>query len=94
MTERLTYRINELADALGVSRITIDRKIKSGELRTTKALGPVLIYADSVNALLGAGTQGKPPSPAGQETSPMPPSVLGAGRSRRRVYTQLPSGLQ
>jgi excisionase family DNA binding protein len=48
---RLAYRVNEAAKLLGVSRRTIERRIKDKTLKTTKMLGVRLIEAESVKAL-------------------------------------------
>ena len=48
---RLAWRVDELAKAIGVSRRTIERKIKDGTLKSTKALGARLVLAESVTAL-------------------------------------------
>jgi excisionase family DNA binding protein len=54
-TPRLAYRTDELARLLGVSRATIERRIKDGTLKTTKILGVRLIDAESVKALFEPG---------------------------------------
>jgi excisionase family DNA binding protein len=51
MTERLTYRVNELAGMLKVNRRTIERRIKDGTLKAFKVVGITLIDAESVKAL-------------------------------------------
>jgi excisionase family DNA binding protein len=48
---RLAYRVDELAKALGVHRRTIERAISSGKLKSTKALGARLVWAESVREL-------------------------------------------
>jgi excisionase family DNA binding protein len=49
--ERLTYRVNELAETLKVNRRTIERRIKDGTLRAFKVVGVTLIDAESVKAM-------------------------------------------
>jgi excisionase family DNA binding protein len=53
MTERLAYRVDEAAKALGVSTKTIKRRIADGTLKSTKIAGVRLIDAESVKALFG-----------------------------------------
>ena len=48
---RLGYRVDELAAALGVCSKTIERRIKDGTLKATRALGATIISAESVKAL-------------------------------------------
>lgn len=50
---RIGYRVDELAAALGVSRRTIERRIKDGTLKSTRALGVTLVSAESVAAIFG-----------------------------------------
>ena len=52
---RLGYRVDELTSALGVSRDTIDRRIKDGTLKAGKVLGVRLIEPESVRALFEPG---------------------------------------
>lgn len=49
---RLAYRLTELAEARGVTRWTIDRIIRSGELETTKVGSLTVITADEVDRYL------------------------------------------
>jgi hypothetical protein len=44
-------RPTKLAAALDVSRDTIERRVKDGTLKATKALGATIVSADSVKAL-------------------------------------------
>jgi excisionase family DNA binding protein len=53
MTERLAYRVDEAAKALGVSTKTIKRRIADGTLKSTKIAGVRPIDAESVKALFG-----------------------------------------
>jgi excisionase family DNA binding protein len=48
---RLAYRVDELAQMLGVSTKTIKRRIADGTLKTKKVFGARLIEAESVKAL-------------------------------------------
>ena len=50
--KRKTYKVNEVAHALGLSRTTIYKLISQGELRRIKLGASTLIAADSVDALL------------------------------------------
>jgi excisionase family DNA binding protein len=90
MTERLTYRVNEVAAMLGYSRLTIERKIKSGTLKSFKDGRSRLILADSVRALL-PGEETKQPAPLPKETAPKLPLKRVASRGRRRANMLLPS---
>jgi excisionase family DNA binding protein len=45
------WRINELAEALKVSRSTIERRITDGTLKAFKVVGITLIDAESVKAM-------------------------------------------
>jgi excisionase family DNA binding protein len=49
---RKTYKINEVAQALGLSRTTIYKLIGQGELQRIKLGATTLIVANSVEALL------------------------------------------
>ncbi|MEO1969551.1 MAG: helix-turn-helix domain-containing protein [Sphingomonadaceae bacterium] len=51
MTRR-TYKINEVAQALGLGRTTIHKLIRQGELQKIKLGRSTLISAESVDALL------------------------------------------
>jgi len=53
---RLAYRVEELAAAFGVSRWTVDRIIRSGELETTKVGSLTVITADEVERYLARHT--------------------------------------
>jgi excisionase family DNA binding protein len=50
---RLAWRVDELAQALRVSRRTIERAIRDGRLVSTRRLGARLVSAESVRALFG-----------------------------------------
>jgi excisionase family DNA binding protein len=54
---RLAYRIDEAAKLLGVSRKTIDRKIKAGFLVSSKRLGRRRLSAESIMALFESGEE-------------------------------------
>ena len=61
-TEKLIYRINEATEALGVSRTTIYRLVKRGELSlikidSTKSSG---ITAASITAMIERSSTPKP----------------------------------
>lgn len=49
---RRTYKINEVAQALGLGRTTIHKLIRQGELQKIKLGRSTLISAESVDALL------------------------------------------
>jgi len=49
---RKTYKVNEVAEVLGLSRTTIYKLINLGELQRIKLGASTLIAADSVDALL------------------------------------------
>ncbi len=49
---RLTYRIDEAAGILGVSRATIYRLVRLGEIRLLRILGRSLIEARELTAFL------------------------------------------
>jgi excisionase family DNA binding protein len=51
--KRLTVRPNEAAALLGVSRRSIERAIRDGRLRSTRAIGGRLISAADVLRLAG-----------------------------------------
>lgn len=50
--QRKTYKINEVAQALGLGRTTVHKLIREGELQKIKLGRSTLISADSVDALL------------------------------------------
>lgn len=50
--DRKTYKVNEVALLLGLSRTTIYKLMGQGELRQIKLGASTLIPADSVDALL------------------------------------------
>lgn len=50
--QRKTYKVNEVAEALGISRTTIYKLIGQGELQRIKLGASTLIAAHSVDALL------------------------------------------
>ncbi len=50
--ERLAYTVAEVAQATGVSKATIWRRVKEGELRTFKWGGRTLIRADELRRAL------------------------------------------
>jgi hypothetical protein len=51
--ERLAYRVDELVQALGVNRRTIERRIADGTLVSSNCLGVRLVSAESVRAAFG-----------------------------------------
>ena len=54
---RLAYRVDEVAELLGVSKATIHRAIATGQLRAIKlAKKSYVIPVSVVNALLGVNT--------------------------------------
>ncbi|MEC9065709.1 MAG: helix-turn-helix domain-containing protein [Pseudomonadota bacterium] len=53
--EPLSYRVNDAARALGVSRRTVERWIEGGTLRATKVGRMTLIPAASVRAVVDGG---------------------------------------
>lgn len=53
--EPLSYRPNDAASAIGCSRRTIERMIKSGALRATKVGRMTLIPAAEVRGLVAGG---------------------------------------
>jgi excisionase family DNA binding protein len=57
MTERLSYRVHEAAEATGLSTRTIWRLIASAELPARKANGTTLIRAEDLKAYV----DGAPP---------------------------------
>ena len=53
-TKRLAYRVDEVAELLGVSKSTIRRSIAAGQITAIKlAASTYVIPAPAVNALLG-----------------------------------------
>lgn len=48
MSDKLAYTIGEAASAVGVSKATIWRRIKDGDLTTFKWCGRTLIRADTL----------------------------------------------
>ena len=52
MPERLTYSIDEVATALGVSRLAVTQRIATGEIAARKFGSRVLIEAESVRRFL------------------------------------------
>lgn len=50
--KRMTYKVNEVAEVLGLSRTTIYKLINLGELTRIKLGASTLISAESVDALL------------------------------------------
>lgn len=50
--EKLAYTIQEAASAIGVSKPTIYRAIRKGDLRMVKYLGRSLIRAEDLKAAL------------------------------------------
>lgn len=54
--ERLVYRIGEAAEALGVTRWTINRIVRSGELATSRVGSLTVITIREVEAYLARHT--------------------------------------
>ena len=54
MPERLTYSIDEVATALGVSRLAVTQRIASGHLQARKMGTRVLIEAEGVRQFLAS----------------------------------------
>ena len=52
MTEKLAYRIDEAATAMGLSRRTLERRIETGKLPSVKDGRAVLIPASAVHSVL------------------------------------------
>lgn len=50
--DRKTYKLNEVAQALGLGKTTIHKLIREGELQKIKLGRSTLILAESVDALL------------------------------------------
>lgn len=65
MTEKLSYTIAEAATALGLSRATLYKLIKRGELRTFSWCGRTLIRADVLRAAVDRASD-----PEGSPTGP------------------------
>lgn len=79
MTERITYRVNEVLAMTGLSRSTLYRLVERGELPLVKVCGRTLIARDDLEAMLHRmrRTHVTPPAAAaGQRisgrTPPMP----------------------
>lgn len=57
--KRLAYRVDEVAELLGVSKSTIRRAIEAGQITAVKlATSTYVIPAPAVNALLGMDLAG------------------------------------
>lgn len=52
MTDKLSYTVQEAAKATGVSKATIWRRVKAGELSTFHWCGRTLIRAEELRAAL------------------------------------------
>lgn len=50
--QRMTYKIDEVAQALGLGKTTIHKLLRDGELQKIKLGRSTLISAESVEALL------------------------------------------
>lgn len=59
--DRITYSVAEAAHALGVSQMTVYRRISDGSLRTFKWAGRTLIRAEDLQAALDAASGRAPP---------------------------------
>jgi excisionase family DNA binding protein len=71
-TDKLAYNIPEAAKALGVSKATIWRKAKSGQLHVFHFLGRALIRADEIRAYLHPPEPDIEPEWAQPKPPPMP----------------------
>lgn len=95
MTERLTYRVHEAVALSGLSRLTIERRIGDGTLKSHKVGRARLIEAESLKAWLYGGEKSQPePKAKAQDNPPKRASKRGAFRGRRRANMRLPSHLQ
>lgn len=56
--KRLAYRVDEVADLLGVSLSTVYRAIKAGQIKTVKVSSTYVIPVSVVDELLGTHTVG------------------------------------
>lgn len=54
--EKITYRIPQVVAATGISRTSVYRAIKSGELRALKRGASTLITADELRRWVGSFT--------------------------------------
>lgn len=54
-TEKIAYRPQEASNASGVSKATIERAIRNGDLRSVKLGGARLILAESLHEWLRSG---------------------------------------
>ena len=66
MTEKLAYRVPEVADMLGLSDPTVWRMIRDGEIMALKARGTTLITREAVHAYLASRPAVKPHKKAAQ----------------------------
>lgn len=67
---RLTYRVSEVADQLGVHRSTVARWVTAGLLRHVKVNGVCLIRPADLEAFLDVHTEGaNAPPPAGGDAA-------------------------
>jgi excisionase family DNA binding protein len=58
-TEKLAYTIQEAAQATGVHKATIWKRVKEGDLTTFKWCGRTLIRAEVLRAALDRAEQGR-----------------------------------
>ncbi len=63
MTGRVTLRIGEVAERLGVGSSTVQRWVATGRLPHVRVGGVVLIRPDALDAFLTAHTEGDDLSP-------------------------------
>ncbi len=82
--ERLSYGIQEAYEALGISRATLYRLIKAGDLPCHKLRGRAVVRRDDLLALLGS-------PPAVAERSHVPAN--GAGAEARPGLHELAAAL-
>lgn len=61
--ERLTYRMNEVAEQLGVGTSTVQRWVASGELVHIRPGGVVLITPADLHAFLASHREGRGVTP-------------------------------
>lgn len=64
MTERITYRVNEVLALTGLSRSTLYRLVARGELPLVKVCGRTLIARDDLEAMLARMRQPAATPPA------------------------------
>jgi excisionase family DNA binding protein len=63
MTDRLAYRVPEVCKMLGISRATLYRRVKTGEIAILKLGGIALVEREGLERMLAA-TPDQPPGVA------------------------------